>query len=258
LAAKEKVLKHRLTEIAANFERYGEGMSVLFQRRSGIYAAIAGVGLAAFMNVDGALMAERLFSDAGLAQRVVVSLPEEELKRFMDAEAAFRAKCVDGDQATRDQCVRDNLAGQALKVGQSHLEGLGLPIGRAYFPYCETQTEAAVVVDERCSSIEKPDAGSWKIKRMIHNLFSGAAGLSWLLSIGVTGALIGLGAPFWFDLYKRLAALAPVAGKASEFGRSLGVEVAKSKPEAGEPVETPARVITPDDLVKIFNFARAK
>jgi hypothetical protein len=257
LANNQKTLERRLTEIAANFERYAEGMTALFQRRAGIYAGIAGVGLAAFMNVDGALLADRLFNDAGLAQKVVVALPPDKLEKLIADQETFRKECG-GDNAGTEKCRE--LAARTLEVGQADLEGLGLPIGKSYFPYCEGATPAAAsALDPRCQVAAKPGTGDSTIVKAVSNLASHPElGLSWLLSILVTGALIGLGAPFWFNLYKSIASFAPVAGAAGQVGRAIGLKNDKEGTEPLTPAPRKDSPLTPEDLVTIFKLARAK
>lgn len=260
LAQNQATLQQRLTEIAANFERYAEGMTALFQRRAGIYAGLAGVGLAAFMNVDGALLADRLFNDAGLAQKVVVALPPERLEQLMADEAAFRAQCVDGTPEQKTECVAEKLSQKTVEAGQAELEGLGLPIGKSYFPYCEGATpEAAAALDPRCQIAAAPGSDGSTVVTVAENLVKHPElGLSWLLSIAVTGALIGLGAPFWFNLYKSIASFAPVAGTASQVGRAIGLKNDKDGAEPLTPAPRKDNPLTPEDLVTIFKLARAK
>lgn len=253
LAARKAGLEQRLVEISAAFERYSEGMHTLFTRRAGIYSALGGIGLAAFINVDGALLAERLFKDAALAQKVVVQLSDEELRKFMDAEKELVAKCQTGTEAEKEQCIVDGLAKNTLTSGQASLEGLGLPIGRAYFPFCEGAGGTALV-DDRCKGRENPSGVKNSIMWFLCNLVT-EAGLAWLLSIIVTGALIGLGAPFWYDLYKKLAMFGPAAKTAESVVSAVR---AKQDTKPAQPGAVLPIAVAPADLVTIFKLARAR
>ena len=80
-------------------------------------------------------------------------------------------------------------------------------MGAAYFPHCRF----AYLNPDGCTGAEAGARGvSW---------------LKWLLSALLTGALIGLGAPFWFDVAKRLAEVrAMFGGKSSAETRLSGNE----------------------------------
>ena len=45
----------------------------------------------------------------------------------------------------------------------------------------------------------------------LRNISSSSAGWLWLLSVLLAGGLIGLGAPFWYQLFRRLARIVPAA-----------------------------------------------
>ncbi len=76
-------------------------------------------------------------------------------------------------------------------------------------------------------------------------------GLSaWLFGVLLGGALVGLGGPFWFDLYKRLSALAQVA-RAAGFTAQVR---AKPKPDQ-EAAPAPEDVHKPKNVRDAFNNA---
>jgi hypothetical protein len=264
LAANEATLKQRLAEIAAQFERYAEGTLMLFRRRSGIYAGIAGVGLAAFMNVDGSLVASKLFSDAGLSQRVVVEFSREELEKLIQQQDELLCTGKEGDEKTAcENEVKDKVATQVLASNQARLEGLGVPIGTSYFPVCKrletVASEPPPPSDPRCEGLTPPEQSAGAFARAWHNLFQRAdRTLGWLISIIVTGALFGLGAPFWFDLYKRIANFAPVAGLSETVLKAVGSKSQSGAAAGQTPAPSTEKALTPEELVEIFKLARAK
>ena len=124
------------------------------------------------------------------------------------------------------------------------LQALGLPIGRNFFPWCLPITEpsgadankndgksaqatanasasAAVdsarqYVDSRCYAYASP-----KTERGLDERLSDTTNLVWFASVLVAGILIGLGAPFWFDIARNLTVVAqllrgPRGGKTPE------------------------------------------
>ena len=88
-----------------------------------------------------------------------------------------------------------NDAGEKLRS----LSDLGVPIGVSYFPHC-------MVIDAYYSNEES------KAQNQSSQCFAGQtqkkwwlAFFVWLFSTGLTGVLIGMGAPFWFDVARRIA-----------------------------------------------------
>ncbi len=234
-------LADRLEAIAANFERLAAGMHTIFKHRSGLYAALAGMALAAFMNVDGRLVVVQLFSDSALGERVVLAYSAEELQKLAEEQEKLSCSTLTGDDRTACEAAAPEAAQVILSTNQATLEGLGLPIGYSYFPYCRSAADPAVV-DARCPGKDKPTF-----------LLSLAA---WLLSILLTGALIGLGAPFWFDLYRRIASIAPLAGLSASLVAAVGANAGTANPPPPPPDKNAP--LTKEDLVAIFMLARAK
>ncbi|MBI3784194.1 MAG: hypothetical protein HY270_12430 [Deltaproteobacteria bacterium] len=74
---------------------------------------------------------------------------------------------------------------------------LGLPIGIRYYPWC--QDDGAV--DPACSTTENAEP----FTRLL--LF-----MRWVLAVTLAGVLIGLGGPFWFDVYSKLSQFMKTSG----------------------------------------------
>ena len=84
---------------------------------------------------------------------------------------------------------------EELDTQLKNLASLGLPIGNAYFPHCRVLgLEPPKGLDTTCSKKRPPDAATLAVE-----------GIAWFVKVIVTGLLIGLGAPFWYDVAKRLA-----------------------------------------------------
>ena len=123
----------------------------------------AGIGLAALLNVDGFTVAKRLFEDQSLAEQTLVTLSREQLQEYV--------KQADID---KDPQVR-------IDDAKVILVKIGLPMGDRYFPRCGKAADGTYI-DARCPGWET----GWIPK-------NAEACLSWILSIIVTGALLGLG-----------------------------------------------------------------
>ena len=221
LAGDATKLPDKLRGIAAQFERYAEGASELFKRRAGIYAVFAGIGLAALLNVDGFTLAKRLFEDQSLAEQTIVTLSREQLQKYVD------------------QAGSDKDAQVRIDDAKVELTKIGLPVGDRYFPRCGTAADGTFI-DSRCPA--------WKTGWEPANE---PAWLMWILSLVVTGALLGLGAPFWFDIYKYLAGFAGFSGMGA-----AALKAVQGGGKAGDGTAVPPPAVVKLDLVQIFTDAR--
>jgi hypothetical protein len=91
---------------------------------------------------------------------------------------------------------------------------------------------------------------------VVSRIFTTADGLGWLLSALLAGGLIGLGAPFWFDVYRRITAVAAVVTKIREAAAGKPENVDSGNGQRPEPIRKPnSAVLTADDLLKAFRIA---
>ena len=90
-----------------------------------------------------------------------------------------------------------NTAIRGMQAEVATLGNLGVPIGYGYFPYCQPRSNGTQI-DTACAGKER----------------SGFA--AWFLSTLLAGLLIGLGAPFWFDLARGLS-------RSAQLLRAVGV-----------------------------------
>jgi hypothetical protein len=241
-ATANEALAARLDQVAAQFERFANGATELFKRRSGIYAALTGIGMAAFMNVDGFTVVQRLFADQQLAEAVIVTYDRTRLEQLIQAQEK-----EGGGQV-------------ALPVAQAELERQGLPIGGQYFPYCRASSDGNFA-DPRCKAVTLSMEPTWHAK--VGAVMKVPQFWSWLLSILVTGALIGLGAPFWFDIYKKVAALG-LPGMSEAARKAISPAASSAQGDERRQGESspagPAAPVrpSPEEMADIFLKARSR
>ena len=124
------------------------------------------------------------------------------------------------------------------------MKELGLPVGRAFFPYClnpdapgcqESEGEATETEGE------EPREGPKKVRIPFTSYESQAIprmltseGFVWLIGMVATAGLIGLGSPFWFNLFKSLAGLVLRSQSLNASARAVGDTIAVSAPAPGE------------------------
>lgn len=169
--------------------------------------------LAIIADQDGLAAADAAATDsfrAALALEAEVRVLEEKFKSANEtekaaAEEALVAKRQELAKLADPEAMRKLLAGSADIL--KSLRDRHLPIGWQQFPYCQ---KAGTGADALCGSDQEPDY------------------VFWFFRVLVTGLLIGLGGPFWFDVAKRLAAVRTVlrGGKSDQTGPRTGEDPA--------------------------------
>src|SRR6185312_9127155 len=162
------------------------------------------------------------------------------------------------------------------KEALAKLNEQGIPIGRDYFPFCGTGD----VDKDNCDGV--PPQGETKTvgffgppldwlsyqPHWVHWGFARANGWWGFFSTLLAGGLIGLGAPFWYDIYRKAALVLPVAQVAARFVSSGRKAVTITPQEVASAVTTDGKAnaeslpralrrsdratISPDDLYDAF------
>jgi len=177
----EEKLKTRLGLIARKYEEYCSALGADFKRNALRRSIWIGIILAFIMNADGVRLLTSYLQDPELRERVIENLEVPPQPAEAVSEGTEEGEAV----LRRTQDARDQLA---------LIDDLALPIGAGYFPYCHIgwlRDKVDYAADPLCQAgADTVPSGSW---------------LLWLLKVLGTGILIGLGAPFWYDVAKRLS-----------------------------------------------------
>ena len=177
-------------------------------------------------------------------------LDEEIQKQQQELQDLIHKAYAESEAGKAQQALND--AGEKLRS----LSELGVPIGIRYFPHCmyiddadsmstdkkedksESKNSIDAIIEWFKGLTEKSTADAQgendKATKMPKNiclpeqkqkgLFS--HWLMWLISTGLTGVLIGMGAPFWFDVARRIAEVRSMfGGKADNEKRLSGKDV---------------------------------
>ena len=192
-------LTKAVSELSAKYDEYVSAIGVKLKDRAKLWSLVVGICVALVMNVDGV----RLFQD-------YVKNPEITAKVIRELEKANEAgseKLADKKQPTEQpkQGGEPNNSSAAtpadLDKKMRWLEKLSLPIGTEYFPYCTADADGKRTrIDPLCAKHGAPE-NFCDIAKLV---FGEVDGLAWLFKVIVTGLLIGLGAPFWYDVARRL------------------------------------------------------
>ena len=194
----------RLTQAVISQQATFESAAAEAEERRNMLDALTG-------EVDAALKA---IEDAG-------GVGDDEQKAALSAALEALA------QETSPQAIQESA--QRAATAFAGLESLGIPIGWGFYPACPYGSDDKDIwqaAGQRCGRILEsiPDCGEevpsascrglhfwtpteWtflgRINATVRRDLSGS--LQWLVIAVGTGLLIGLGAPFWFDVAKRLS-----------------------------------------------------
>lgn len=222
LAEKERaVIERTLAVLSYQFDRLGEAQSAVFAMRAKFLSSIAAFAFVVFANVSVIEVYTHLASnEETVAQtlRLVNATSAEGEETLDERLATFQQKLLDlekkaavdgGETVEARQTFEAEVQDlrESLGVVRNELTTLtkaGLPIGRAFFPYCGEaavfatgSTPDARLVDQRCVN----HANVHPVSRV----FLTVDGWVWLMSIVATAGLLGLGAPFWFNAFSTIA-----------------------------------------------------
>lgn len=213
-----------ITQLADKYDQFGVSATDYFKRRAQVLSIVAGILLALFGNIHAGYLFDNFVKNPDLALRMqaqaeaIKQTIEQQKPPANGAENASKPEETIPDESDARSELKDTKAqiDKAIGALQSY-QDIGLPIGWNYYPNCF----AASTRDSRCESIfnatdersSTPHNASSIYKTFRADI---GAGLLWLLTVILTGTLIGLGAPFWFDLAMRLSQVRQAfTGKAS-------------------------------------------
>lgn len=176
----DKNIEWELERLSDKFEELSSGASESFRRHAQFTTLWFGLVLALLTNFDGLRIFEAFWADRALREAIIVQQSRVEAPDAVDL---------------------------------SGVQTLGLPIGWDFYPGCRLPGVAnndiviCKYVSENVKCIFSREALCNRLPTRILHYLAGSPGdgIAWLFRVLVTGLLIGLGAPFWFNLAKRLS-----------------------------------------------------
>jgi hypothetical protein len=264
-------LRRSLHHAVYQFERYGHAQSAYFRRRTKLISGAVAFLVVAIGNINGFAIYQHLARspDAASAAIAFVSSPQAmELEgHALAARQQVEALSLQLEAAqAAPSGISSNALAAALEAAQGRLtllnteldaaqtelaanQRLTLPIGWSQFPYCMpangegAQPSACSQAPQRLTIGEGTVAAS----------YLGGLGF-WLVSLIGTAGLLALGAPFWFDAFRALAALT-VASRGAQALAERGRAPPNVDRAASGAVRDGNRA-DPDALVEAFQSAR--
>ncbi len=236
ISAKER-LEVEFNRIARKFEEAGASVSASFKRYASAWSLGIGIFLALFANIDGVRIfdAYRLNPEQAAA---VIESQDEFLDRY-EKKLAESQQPGEAENPSEETVSWEELQVRLLDTREdlAFLATQGVPFGWDYYPNCPfggtrgvwessgpkcraiyaANKEKLFLKPERKSSPQATSAVSSEPQadeigldstwlRIAKTAAMDPAGFAvWLVAVVLTGILIGLGAPFWFDVAKRLS-----------------------------------------------------
>lgn len=175
-----------IEEIAIRYEEYGRQASVWFRQYSQIGTIIVSVIVAVCLNINGLIIFSAFQNDAALTRAVALQAEQAMVNYQAQAKSlAATLQAEDSSDLGPDiEKLKDSV--DQLKDSVAAATDLGLPIG-----WPSAWSQGRLFDDKDIEPL------GWPV---------------WLLTTILTGLLIGLGGPFWYDVVKRLTPINQLAG----------------------------------------------
>lgn len=185
-----------VNDISQKFERFSKGAKERLTQRSLGYSLWISFGLAFALNIDAVNIFHFYMTNQTARQQIIAQqLQIEEAKTVADS--------VKTDAKADLVQIEEQIDG--LKMQIAGLQSDGLPMGYDLYPGCARQIRSGSFADGRCAvKSDTADVGAWE--GFVYNLKNDQLGmLFWFVSVLLGGLLVGLGAPFWFNVASGLS-----------------------------------------------------
>ncbi|TQV87074.1 hypothetical protein [Aliikangiella coralliicola] len=238
-----KYLETFLEDLASKYEDFGENAREYFARRARLFSVMTAILVAFVLNVNAIHLFQTFLMDKELRQEMIskgesvakqLDKQLESQRRELNRTENTEEKVIDASESDQSKPAPPTTEDEAEKIRENFVQlrslkasinSSGIPIGSETRPWNLSEWQ----------DIEKSQSGLgifWAKSSMV---------FVWLISVFLTGILIGLGGPFWFDIFRKLTALTSVA-------RGLQTTVQKAKEEVSETQDK-------KNLVEIFEKA---
>ncbi len=180
---KEQELGQKIDQLALSFEQIGAAASNFFARRAKILSLVAGIALAFIGNINVLRIYDTYLRNPDTVQAIIATQSTRLPEQWQATEQQLAKALVDLENAGRQKQAVQEIQTQIARVNTSlaELSGAGVPLGYEHYP-----------------------------------VPSGRQRILWFFGLLLTGILLGLGGPFWFDLVVRINRLRQVLGGTSQ------------------------------------------
>lgn len=217
-----------LERIELRYEELCKASSDWFKKTSASGSLLIGILLAFALNVDGMRILHFYTANPDRAAAMVASaeqtlkLSEEAQKRLQEAGQEVPADNAGSKAELMADLEHAREVQRAIRAYGGELAAAGLPVGASFFPYCS-----------------EPAAAATRDKCRLTGMDYFFEVVLWAIVVLVSGVLIGLGAPFWYN---------------AASGLLRATQLLRGKAAADQPISEPARAAAPgtETLRKLF------
>lgn len=204
-----------LKDLASKYEDFGENASEYFARRARLVSVVVAIGLAFSLNINAIRLIETFLVNREVRQ-AMIKQGETVAANLQKQETALQQfiKTRGEEEVKNLEEIEKNI--QELNQTVQTLSSIGIPIGWS------------TVIWKRPVWAEKKDIDSPTLRSLAYAWLL----LLWTGSVLLTGFLIGLGGPFWFNTFRKLSALTGMV-------RGFQTPVQKEKEQELEPRAKP-------------------
>ncbi|OIO66598.1 MAG: hypothetical protein CO186_11585 [Zetaproteobacteria bacterium CG_4_9_14_3_um_filter_49_83] len=192
----EDQIRKTLSSIEDQYDAYSVAMSDYFKRRARLFSLLVGIALAFAANIDGLRIFDALMNSPLIRASIIGQ--QDNLERQFAVIQTEQQQMSDPYQAVNQAHQLEVIHADMEKVSRqmAAISSQGLPIGWDYFPGPSIKAMVTCDASVAAKAVEKTASG---INKESDNP------VIWMLKVLLTGLLIGLGAPFWFDVAQKLA-----------------------------------------------------
>ena len=249
-------------DMAQKFESVGAAATETYTRRAATISMLTAMVFAFAANVDSVRLLKTFVSNQQLTSNIIARSEEiqdnhqkqqKAMEDLLDDIESASAGGRDAEQSADLKELRETAA--QLENDLADLASQGLPVTYEFFPACPVGGS-----DMRCDAYHEYLEKNTCVKSSSTNLYGRkhrllseclaanhdwwdpilhdlATSFGWFLSVLLSGLLIGLGGPFWYNLVSSLTRVLQLA-------RSMGMG---QKPKQPESAGTPAPVVQSTD-----------
>lgn len=219
-------LDQAVERISRRYDDVANGAREYFKNSSAVASLVIGILVALALNVDAYRILTHFIASPESA-RQVAGRAEEVVENYEAAQVRLQAELANVADANGDEAQKK--AAEDLAEIRKSIEGIkgildqsvenDVPVGFSYFPHCTSEWSPACKAGEST----KLDHGEGWI-----------AFVGWLVRAILSGILIGLGGPFWYDTVRGLMRVTQMMRGRSDTAGTGGA----STPATPAPVKT--------------------
>ena len=214
-------------ELAVKFEEFGQEATSIYKKYTGLLNTMVAIAFAIVLNVNVVSLALEFYKNATLTNQMIVSFERMENDIANAAKAISKTDPAEDGEVTLEQIQENIQSIKELGLPIESINNIGFPLEYKNPTYVEIKAKALGKTPEEYLEFKnnKPDQD-----------IDGETRFDFLWMIGniITGILIGLGAPFWFDIIKRISAIRRVASSVISPSKDITKNDSQAKTESTE------------------------